>query len=201
MILEIQLQEKKTKQAMAKKMTPFELEEELKHSSTAMHIKIINIMKTIISNYYALDPKQVFFSMSKKRTREFVTARQVYCYMMCKNTKLPIVTIGRSIRQHHATIIHSKRKVEDLMVFDKKLVKDVQNIQSIYECTEGSNEFVNEFVPYFINMRAFHSARVDNKRAVLMTGLTEEEMNAICQIIGVKPEDKREHTDNPFYIL
>lgn len=201
MILEKKLEEQKAKNKIALNKMGNLLDTELKESISTINIKIINLMKAVVADYYSLDPKHVFLEQSRKRTRELVTARQVYCYLMCKNTSMPLEIIGKSINKDHATVIHAKRKIVDLMEFDKTLAFDVEKMQSIYECTEGGSDFINEVVPYFINMREFYSARSDNKRAVLMTGLTESEMNEVCKIIGVDPGTKKEHKDNPFYII
>lgn len=45
--------------------------------------------------------------MSRTRLREFVDARQLYCYIMREKFGLSLSKIGKTINRDHATAIHS----------------------------------------------------------------------------------------------
>ena len=52
---------------------------------------------------------------SKKRQREIVEARQIYCKLAKKRTKYTLEQIGSAINKDHATVLHSVRTCNNLI--------------------------------------------------------------------------------------
>jgi len=68
--------------------------------------------------------------MSKEnRVLNVSTARSAYLYLACLMTSLPLTRVARSIKKHHATVIHNKKKIENLLeigdIETKKLINDI----------------------------------------------------------------------------
>ena len=71
--------------------------------------------------------------MSKEnRVLKVSTARSSYLYLACLMTSLPLTKIARSIKKHHATVIHNKNKIKNLLeigdIETKKLINDIITI-------------------------------------------------------------------------
>ena len=65
-----------------------------------------------VSNYYDI-PLEVL--KSKSRVREVVKARQIFCWLMRKNTRLSFRDIGKPLIIDHSTVIHAIKTVENLI--------------------------------------------------------------------------------------
>jgi len=71
--------------------------------------------------------------MSKEnRVLKVSTARSSYLYLACLMTSLPLTKIARSIKKHHATVIHNKNKIKNLLeigdIETKQLINDIITI-------------------------------------------------------------------------
>ena len=73
----------------------------------------------------------------KRRTRELVDARRVYCYIARKLTNKGYQDIGRLIGKNHATMIHYMRDFDTLLKHDRQL-----KASTIY-CLEKSKTMMN----------------------------------------------------------
>ena len=66
---------------------------------------------------------------SKTRKREVADARHIFCYLASKAYgRFTLKQIGAKINRDHASVLHAKNKVHDLINYDKKLNDDVQTI-------------------------------------------------------------------------
>lgn len=72
------------------------------------NICLENILK-IVCNYYRVNR---FDISSKSRSRKFIPARQMYCYLSKKITSESLGKIGFIINRDHATVLHSFKSVE-----------------------------------------------------------------------------------------
>jgi chromosomal replication initiator protein len=55
---------------------------------------------------------------SRNRKRPLVEARQIFCYLMRKHTKLSLEEISSYILRDHATVIHSCKVAGNLITYD-----------------------------------------------------------------------------------
>jgi chromosomal replication initiation ATPase DnaA len=73
--------------------------------------------------------------MSKdNRVLNVSTARSSYLYLACLMTSLPLTKIASSIKKHHATVIHNKKKIENLLeIGDIQTKQIINDIIAIYD--------------------------------------------------------------------
>ena len=73
--------------------------------------------------------------MSKDyRVLNVSTARSCYLYLACLLTTLPLTKIARSINKHHATVLHNKKKIENLLdIKDEETETLINEIVAIYD--------------------------------------------------------------------
>lgn len=86
------------------------------------------IIRATIS-YYSITRADL---LGKSKRQEFVRARQICTYLMCEMLSLPLVTIGKEMGgRDHATVIHSRDKVTELLRVNDAIAKGVNDIKSI----------------------------------------------------------------------
>ena len=66
----------------------------------------------------------------RSRKREFVQARQIFSMLLCKHTKRTLDSSGGLIGKHHATVLHSKKAVQNMIDTDKEFRGMYYNIES-----------------------------------------------------------------------
>lgn len=93
---------------------------------------IIPIVKYTVCEQFQITPEKL---VSRSRKREFALPRQVAHYITKKKFRELFVsyqTIGTELGGvDHATVIHSVKKVQDLMEFDDDLFSQVEKITDI----------------------------------------------------------------------
>lgn len=79
----------------------------------------------IVCNYYDIEPELL---LKKTRKRNIVQKRQLFFYLCCKWTEMSLDDIGcialkygRKLPFDHATVIHSRNTITNLMFSDKEL--------------------------------------------------------------------------------
>ena len=65
--------------------------------------------------------------LSESRKREVVEARQIYCYYARKKTEHSSAKIGNLIGQDHATVLHSIKKVNNMLCINDVAIKSLVN--------------------------------------------------------------------------
>ena len=61
---------------------------------------------------------------SKTRRREYVEARAIYFKLLRDNTRMSLANIGKTMSRDHATVLHSVRRVDDWIKYDKQMRQD-----------------------------------------------------------------------------
>ena len=93
--------------------------------STAKEISIEYIQK-IICDFFGISIESI---NANTRKREVAQARQLCMYFAKKYTNLPLSTIGQYCgNKHHATVLHACRTIHNLYETDKKMKKDIDDI-------------------------------------------------------------------------
>ena len=69
--------------------------------------------------------------LSKKRDKELVEPRQICCYLLTDLTSIPLMTIGQAIGKNHATVIHSRDKISELINIDKRIEMEVKDLRNL----------------------------------------------------------------------
>ena len=88
-------------------------------------VKTLDAIMTMVCRYYSIDKQLV---LGKKRDREIVMARQMFCWLSRRYTRSTFKLMGEYINRNHATVLHSVRKVEELIDFDRELKYDRDTI-------------------------------------------------------------------------
>ena len=130
-------------------------------------VKALDAIMTMVCRYYSIDKNVV---LSKKRDREIVMARHMFCWMSRRYTRSTFKLMGEYINRDHATVIHSVRKVEDLMDFDRELKYDRDTIVDMNPQLNDINsliyniEKVSKYNLYMYDIDGF--GKVDTLRGV-----------------------------------
>lgn len=93
--------------------------------------KKVDIVLGMVKFYYRVDLRDIF---AKTRKREIVQKRQVAQYLLTKFTHLSLAKIGkRTGGKNHATVLHARKTVEDLMDTQEVIKNDVFQLKQIIE--------------------------------------------------------------------
>ena len=65
---------------------------------------------------------------SKTRRREYVEARAIYYKLLRDNTRMSLANIGKTMGRDHATVLHSVRRVDDWIKYDKQIRLDYNTL-------------------------------------------------------------------------
>ena len=80
-----------------------------------------------IADYYNITPEEV---VGKGKTTNVVNARQMAIYLIRKLTGLTLEQIGEAMNRDHSTVLHSIRKVEELLKSDPTMAGVIRDITS-----------------------------------------------------------------------
>ena len=100
------------------------------------HAKII---KSVILKYFDRLADEIYRKGKGARKRELCYLRQLTAYFLDEFTQLSLSEIGKEISGEaikpydHATVLHSKRNIENLCDVDKSVRNDVEEIKVLIE--------------------------------------------------------------------
>ena len=87
----------------------------------------IDYIQKVVSEYFEIQVEKL---KEKTRKREVVQARQISMFFAKKYTNLSLKAIGQHFGgRDHSTVIHAITTVNDLMIYDKLLKQQVEDIQ------------------------------------------------------------------------
>lgn len=154
-----------------------------------------------VSNHFCLSKE---FLESKSRKREFVYARQACMYLICKYTTLTLQRVGFLFNnKDHATVLHGKRTIENLIDSSKKIKNEIGVIEKlildklkvIMQKTSSETEL------FYINFENYTAIRYDDNQGLLITGFSDEVVSKIISIIGLKELNIKKYQATGQYIL
>lgn len=94
--------------------------------SSAKEISIEFIQK-VVCDYYSIPVESI---KANTRKREVAQARQLCMFFAKKYTKMPLAAIGELCgKKHHATVLHACRTMGNLYETDKKMKKEMDDIE------------------------------------------------------------------------
>jgi len=86
----------------------------------------IEFIQKVVSKHFGLKTSEL---KSKRRQRSFVLPRQICMYLSRRLTKMSLPEIGAHFGgKDHSTVFHSIKKIEGLLVHDKKIKKYVNDL-------------------------------------------------------------------------
>lgn len=94
--------------------------------------------KDIICKEYEITLKEFH---SKSHLRNYVEARQIFCYLVRENTSLSLQQIGNLIGgRDHATALWGANKIKDLIEFDKEMKTKVDKLRAKIQIKEDPDD-------------------------------------------------------------
>ncbi len=82
-----------------------------------------------VCTYYRLNKSDI---LSKKKTKDIVTARMVAIFLVCDLLSIPLVSIGQIFGgRDHTTVIHSRDKIMNSMKDNPQLALHIKDIRSL----------------------------------------------------------------------
>lgn len=151
----------------------------------------------IISNHFGIDFDKYLHRIHK---REIVQARQIAMYLAKKLTdklsktkgeEVSLKEIGRKFLRDHSTVIHSIKTINNLIYTEKKFRGEIKRLEEeIFPILENMGATTNE---NFIDMNNSTSFKIDNEKAIILTGFSEREIElfAMKNNITVLPKIHR----------
>jgi hypothetical protein len=135
-------------------------------------IKEINFIKKTIASYYNLSEELCFGS--KKRNRDIITVRHLCIYFSRKRQDLTCVELGKVFECNHATVLHAIGKINDLLSYDKRLKKEVEEINQLLN-EEGTKIETN--LSKFIDLNDFTLIEKERNKYIILSGFSKDEIH------------------------
>jgi hypothetical protein len=161
--------------------------------------KLMDFILKLVQNYYDVDED---YYKRKTRRYEILFPRQVAIYLIRKNTKLSLNSIGEKFEKNHATIINAIKRISGFMQVDKKVktqINDIQQTISLKSESALNGYNLNELF-YYIDLNNFESLRMGENKSILLTGFSEQELEQLKNVfVGI--EEFRKHNNTGMYIL
>jgi len=144
------------------------------------------------------------FNSNKTRKREYVYARQIGMYLMSKHTNFTLSRIGIEFgNKDHATVLHSKRTISDLMDSSKKIKEEIKSLENLilYKIKVITEKKNADDSYYYINFDDYTSIRFSDDKGILLTGFKSYEIFSLLKKLTDQPLETREHNKTAYYIL
>lgn len=144
------------------------------------------------------------FNSDRTRKREYVYARQIAMMLISKYTKFSLGKIGQEFGgRDHATVLHSKRTIQNLCEGSKKIREEVDKIEKLilFKIKVISQKKTSDDSYYYLNFDNYTSFRFADNKGILITGFTKKEIFDMLSSLLEQPVDSREHTKTRHYIL
>jgi hypothetical protein len=176
------------------------LAEMIMMSNSAHNMRLVDYIIKLVSKYYNIESELL---KTKTRKREICFPRQAAMYLIKENTNLSLTHIGGLFNgKDHATVLHAKRTVANLMQSDKTIGLDLKKLQKVIKFKSSAlKRNINmdkEF--YYIDFNHHVSIKVKDDKGMILTGFSEQEINQITDLIDNIVE-KRMHLDTGLYII
>lgn len=173
-------------------------EDLISNSKSSYEKNFCEFVKNIVCSYYGQD---IELFDQKSRKRAVIKLRQVAIYLMCKNSKMTLESIGRFFRKDHATVLYSRNVLEGYLIWDKELKKELDELQNLIELKSRAilENFSLEKDFYYIDMNDFYSIK-NKEKAIILSGYTKEEIENFKKLNNINIKEV-EHNKTGMYIL
>lgn len=99
----------------------------------------LRVAEDVICAEWGIPPARLY---EKTRLRQVVEPRQLMFFWMAKNTKETLESIGAVYKKDHATVLHGKRAVENLIETNAEYREKFDNcMQQIEEVLYNKTEY------------------------------------------------------------
>jgi chromosomal replication initiator protein len=102
-----------------------------------------NLIMDVVARYTGITPEQM---KSRKRVREFVVARQLFCYFCRKFTGLTFTEIGRCVgSRDHSTVMYSVEAIKNAMFMPKSYPEISKHYSAINQRLTAPKRVYNKY--------------------------------------------------------
>jgi chromosomal replication initiator protein len=102
-----------------------------------------NLIMDVVARYTGITPEQM---KSRKRVREYVVARQLFCYFCRKFTGLKLVQIGRCVGDRdHSTVMYSVEAIKNAMFMPKSYPEISKHYSAINQRLTAPKRVYNKY--------------------------------------------------------
>lgn len=162
--------------------------------------RIIEYILKIVEKYLQVDSN---FVTTQSRRAELVFARQVSMYLIFRYSTCSLERIGAVFNgKDHATVIHAKKTISNLMDTEKKVKEQIKELEEIIELNikaiSENLDLQKDF--YYINFNDYHSMIISENKGLILTGFDDKEIEKIKSMLE-NVVDSREHKNTGLYIL
>jgi len=163
--------------------------------------KIVEFIIEVVGGYYNCVDN---YHLLKSRKPNVVRPRQVAMYLSFNSTtrNMTLGKIGEFFERDHSTVLHSNKKVQGYLDYDKKFRAEIEEIKKVIQFKRGAlNENISFFKKYhYIDLNDFLSIQTIDNKGVLLTGFTKQEEAVILSVID-KVKFTKKFTQTGRYIL
>lgn len=117
----------------------------------------------VVCNYYKITRPQF---EGQRRYRFLAEARQMYCYIAKKEIESSSLRIiGKRIgNKDHSTVIHSIKKIDNFLTFDKKIQREYNEIMEIINAKKiDPIDAILEYIRYALPMDTDLALEIERK--------------------------------------
>ncbi len=163
-----------------------------------------SIHQTVIKQvceFYQVEQNDIIIP---NRKREVVMAKQVSAYFIKEATpRSTLKQIAKSLNYNHATVIHCFKTVKNLIEVDSTIKEDINKLRQIFTI-KGILEdpLPDERLYYYVDLQNCTSVKLGTKKAIIFSGMTLEEIQAIIQSIpNIITPTQREHKNTGLLLI
>lgn len=96
----------------------------------------IDAIKRVVAEKYNVEMKDF---ISKKRNENIALPRQIGMYLACELTDMTLTSIGSAFNREHATVLHAKGKIGDMLLKDPYFNEAINQIISKIKSVNNSD--------------------------------------------------------------
>lgn len=165
--------------------------------------KIIQLIKEELSCYYLVD-KNIFESKSRKSNE--IKIKHICIHLSMDYLKSTTTSMGKYFNLKHSMIIYINKKIKGYLEWDETFRKELKEIKSLLDFKIFNEENISK-EKYYIPLNDFYSLKLEENKAIILKGFTEDEINSIKLVNKYNNKEyisifePRKHINQKFYIL
>lgn len=163
----------------------------------------VKIVKELVAMYYKIDHSLI---ESKSKKEQIVIYRHIVIYVANTSLGIDTVKLGRIFGNKHSNIVAIKKKLNGFLTWNKKLRGEVEEINKILKKII-QEKILDKNLFYYIPLKDFHSIKLEENKAIILKGFTQEEINSIKLVNKYNGKEyisifePVKHNNQDFYIL
>ena len=87
-----------------------------------------NVIQKEVAKFFGI---KIIDLKSNSRSIKIARSRQIAMFLLKNITDMSLAQIGREFNKNHATVIYACKRIEELMIDDKALVRDIKELENI----------------------------------------------------------------------